>query len=126
MYEYKCRECGRLYDHVISAAKYATTDKPVCCDLLMRRVYSAPSIRFDQYSDPHYNPTVGRPISSKREMLNAVKELEAEESERTGIDHHYALQDLRDWKSLGVTEDIFDAQRKNALEQGVSDPKFFK
>jgi putative FmdB family regulatory protein len=43
-YDYKCNVCGITFEYERSI--HAEADTPSCCNTLMERLYSAPSVRF--------------------------------------------------------------------------------
>lgn len=46
----------------------------------------------------HYNPTVGKPISSMNQLKSELSRASDEQSEKTGVTHNYQPVDLRELK----------------------------
>ncbi len=112
MYEYRCKACKRHWDD-----DYGMESEPcpICDAAEVVRVYSVNVDRsaFRPFS-AHYNPNLGRRISSESEMKEAMKAASAHASEATGIAHDFATADLRD-------RDVFGGNKRNGGADAVDE-----
>lgn len=44
-YDYQCNECGGVQE--LERSIHAEGDNPVCCNQTMRRIWTAPPVRFE-------------------------------------------------------------------------------
>lgn len=104
-YEYRC-DCGEEWAEVQSIAAYSTRiGEPLCstigCPGITHRVYEA--LPFTLPIEGHYNPAVGRYVSSRKDLADALKQGGEAAYLRTGIENDYQVTDLRDTDRHGVT-----------------------
>lgn len=88
-----------------STMEYGT--KPVCpvCSIPKARVYS---FAIKTSFVPHYNPSVGKFVSSQSEFDSELRRLSDQQTERTGITHNYVSRELGDSAAFHNTEDGMD------------------
>jgi len=121
-YEYRCPGCGAT-DTVVSTIASYDPDAPaqcVTCRAPMKRVYEP--LPFDMGMEGHWNPTVGRYVSGKRDFGDALKVASAEASERNGIEHNYQPIDLRDAAAVGATGEGLGATARRRHHEGKPMP----
>jgi hypothetical protein len=70
---------------------------------------------------PHFNDSVGKPVSSMWEFREALKQAAQEESEATGIAHDYTALDPRDRDAFGVSDE--GVEINTAVNRGVRLPE---
>lgn len=124
IYEYRC-ECRvkHLECSPDDPTKHLYDSKQVACESC-----STPFRRRFGFSTPammheHYNPALGRTVSSRREMREAAKVASAEATERTGILHDYQPVDLRDPSVAPDSDDGLQSQHDRAVEEGRRESK---
>lgn len=122
LYSYLCDDCGsELHDvHHTGIGMVHPTDSCPMCDGTMRRCVSQVSVIAGM--QPHFNASVGKPISSAAQFRSELSRASDEQSERTGMDHHYVPVDLADRKALGVTDEGLDNTARRRRESGMDSP----
>lgn len=88
----------------------------------MKRVFGFSLVKPMQ---EHYNPTVGRVITNKRQFADGLKVASERETLRTGIEHKYVEVDPTDSKALGVTEEGLDTTARRLVAEGKKDVKTY-
>lgn len=100
LYDWKCRGCGRTK---------LTEDRsapPFCqiCEQAYGRNYRGIGFHRKGSIDPHFNRSLGMPISNDREFREELKKVGAQMSERLGMDTNYQPVDRGDPDRYGVGE----------------------
>jgi DNA-directed RNA polymerase subunit RPC12/RpoP len=117
IYEYKCPVCGW---RTTSTERGDRLQGRVCHQCghrgPMHRVFSI-SVR--PAMQEHFNPTVGKPISSMRQFDDELKRKSEEYTLRTGIEAKFVSHDPHEAKSLGVTNEGLDSTNAKRAEQGL-------
>jgi hypothetical protein len=112
-YDYLCRSCG-----------YATNDElflrvgeahpgacPMCHGVLVRavcRVSISRGMDWGGTFQPHFNQTVGQPVTSLRDFHAKLAAKARENTEATGIEHTYVTTDPRDRDTHGITDEALE------------------
>lgn len=90
-----------------------------CAEPFRRRFgFSTPAMMHE-----HYNASLGRVVSSRREMREAAKVASAEATERTGILHDFQPVDLRDPSVAPDSDDGLQSQHDRAVVEGRKESK---
>jgi hypothetical protein len=84
------------------------------CGATLKRDYS--TVQLAPVMQEHYNPSVNKPISSTRQLMDEFKRKSDEASEQTGIEHRYVPADVKD---LGGTDAGLDATNARRVKQGM-------
>ena len=123
-YEYRC-ECRVKHitcDPDDSTKQLYDSKQMFCesCAAVFRRRFgfSTPAMMHE-----HYNPALGRTVSSRREMREAAKMASERATERTGIFHDYQPVDLRDPSVAPDSDDGLQSQHDRAVEEGRKESK---
>lgn len=122
-YEYHCPKCGAT-DSVFSLiGDYDPDSKPECihCRVPMGRRYSP--LPFQMGLEGHYNPTVGRYVTGRKDFDEGLKQASEAASERNGIPHNFQYVDMRDTEALGVTGDGLGETFRRQHHEGKPIPK---
>lgn len=99
LYEYRCKACGDFWQ----SSTYGLDGEPCPCGGgMVTRVYS---FAFQRDMPPHFNPGMGKYVSSKRALEDDLKRQSEEATARTGVEHSFASADLRDRDIFPVTEE---------------------
>lgn len=115
--EYKCRTCGLTELSFTRADSIGPCKDPACSGELRRKF----SIGIQRDLPEHYNPTLGRVISSNREFDEGLKQLSREYTERTGIEANFVRHDpVADAKYLGASGDGIDESNRVRASQGLA------
>lgn len=98
LYEFKCQSCRTIS----TTMDYGVVPDCQVCKTAMNKVFSF-------YAKPmfkgHFNPSVGKYVSSQREFDEALKIAGADATERTGIPHNYVSTEVGDADAFGVSEE---------------------
>lgn len=119
VYSYQCKECGDATDIVCSIGEYTTRrgSPPLCsCDVAMQRRYDAPNIKpgFQE----HYNPSLGKRVSKRRELTSDLSRLSDETSERMGgMPVKFAPIDPNDAKCMTERKGVESRRKKARVRQ---------
>ena len=114
LYEYRCRECkvrwtseeyGLDEDATHLCDGWLSSSNPPRLGTIAR-VYS---FSFHREFQPHYNMSVGAPVSSKRQLENDLRRKSEEATARTGVLHDYRHADPRDRDIFPVTHEGLDS-----------------
>lgn len=100
MYEWKCKRCGT----VSISLTYGVAPGCTICDVTddQHRVYT---FHTKAMFVPHFNPSVGRYVTSQADFTEALKEAGAREEQRTGIATSYVAREQGDADAFGVSEE---------------------
>ena len=71
----------------------------------------------------HFNYTVGKVISDKKQFAAELDRKSAEMTERTGTPHNYVPVDLSDKESLRVSDEGMDSTLRRQTETGQREVK---
>jgi hypothetical protein len=116
IYEYKCPECDQ---------RYTSTDR---CDRLgqtcrlcehpgpLHRVFS---IAVHRPIHVHYNETVGKTVTGKKDFANKLRQKGEEYTARTGIETNYQPIEPGDIKQH-VTEEGLDGTNRERVKRGMA------
>lgn len=115
IYEYKCRTCGAIATSRHRADTIGPCDDPDCSGRLTR-LYS---ISVKPGMQEHFNPTVGKHISSMRQFSDELKVASEEYTMRTGIEAKFVPHDPHDAKALGVTGEGLDTTNRERVAKGL-------
>jgi hypothetical protein len=113
IYEYKCRSCGTVETSDVRADSMG--ECPNCFGYLTR-LYS---VSVAKSMPEHFNPTVGKHISSMRQFDDELKRKSDEYYLRTGIEAKFVSHDASDAAALGVTNEGIDASNRQRHKEGV-------
>lgn len=107
IYEYKCDNCNTIW----TTTQYGRESSPCPdCTRPIRRLFS---FAIAKSMPDHFNDSVGRYVTNKRDLSDELKRKSEDAMERTGIPHDFQFGDLRDKDLFGVTgeglEDTFNA-----------------
>lgn len=133
-YEYRC-ECGNRRAYVMTIREYGLLieahDLPPMCfecgEHFMKRIYTPPSTPKPTF-EAGFNHSFGRHFDTHQQLVDHADRESAARTERTGIEHSFALHDGRDpefAKEHGVTEQGLDATRARNRESGLTDRSTF-
>ena len=103
VYEYKCEE-GHRFDRELARdlseayvgrpcfqGEFADDGRIQMCKKPLKRVYS--SVQFASVMQEHFNPSVGKPISSMSQYRDELKRASERATEKTGILHNFQPAD---------------------------------
>lgn len=85
VYEFES-PCGAMLSTCRPMTANTQTKTCPCCDLEARRVYGSFSFRRFQ---EHFNPAVGKVVSSEKEFRDDLKKASEEATRKTGIVHNF-------------------------------------
>ena len=71
----------------------------------------------------HFNHSVGKPISDRRQFAAELRRKSEEMTERTGTPHNYVAVDLGDKTGLNVTDEGMDSTLRRQTETGQREVK---
>ncbi len=107
-YGYSCKSCG----YSVELSTPNPTDIQCSCGGSFTRIYSFSIAKSFQ---PHYNPSVGRYVTSRSDFNDALKQHSDEASEKTGVYHNFKPYDARDHEAFGLSsDDLADANESRA------------
>lgn len=112
VYEYRCPSCGMTNRTVSPIKDYDPDAKPDCidCRVQMARVFDP--LPFQMPMPGHFNNSLGRYVTGKRDFQDGLKVASEEATERNGIPHNFVMVDGRDHEAAGVTgEGLHETQR---------------
>jgi predicted nucleic acid-binding Zn-ribbon protein len=107
-YQYRCDGCGSLFT---TESREITVPCPVC-GLRPKRVWAfthSPSMQ------EHFNHSIGKYVSNKRDFYDGLKRQSDDSSERMGMDvdlQPLSPSDMAEASSHGVTEEGLDVTRQ--------------
>lgn len=110
-YGYSCKSCG----FSVELSTSQPSDIQCSCGGSFTRIYAFSIAKSFQ---PHFNPSVGRYVTSRSDLNDAFKVISDDASTRTGIYHNFKPYDVQDHEAFGLTsDDLEDA--KESLGKGV-------
>ena len=99
LYEFKCRECGTIS----TVTTYGVIPPcQMCGSSSVKRKYS---FYVEKSFVPHFNPSVGKYVSSQRQFNDELKVLSDEQTLRTGIPHNYVPTEMGDRAGFGISDE---------------------
>jgi hypothetical protein len=117
LYEYRCSSCSvPYYRDLHSSLRDSPVGEP--CDLcsgLLRRSYS---FTFPTPFTPHYNQSIGRHVSSRRQFQDEVHRMNEYNTARTGIEHNARVVDFQDLAPAGDVDPaklVHDSKKARGL-----------
>lgn len=121
-FSYLCDECGNEYIDVVRVCVGEVHPSASCpfCDGTMRRAITG--IQIVQGMQPHFNVSLGKPISSNAQFRSELTRKSDEMSAITGAEHRFVPVDLNDKKALGVTDEGLDTTARMRRETGLDSP----
>lgn len=118
-YDYECDACGAGQSHIFSIADYEhIKDVPFACPCDKGWARRKFSFSFRMPFSDGYAPTLGRHVTGDRDLREGMRIASAQATERTGIEHNFQPIDVRDHKTLGVTEEGLAADNKLRHDRG--------
>lgn len=87
-----------------------------CCDLEARRVYS--DFSFHRYTE-HYNPSVGKVVSSDEQFRTELKKASEDATRRTGVEHNFVPMEMP-----GKIEERPGTESQFRTRRAMGDPRF--
>lgn len=126
-YDYKCDECSAIHREHCSPdadikARLDQNTTPCTCGGTYHRVFGFGMVPVMQ---EHYNHTVGKTISSMREMKDELKRNADAQMARDGIPRSYAPVDHRDLMAAAMEEfgdDGLQSQHDGQVARGEKPP----
>lgn len=124
-FDYLCQQCGRGTIHEDFSPigqKHPQGRRCVCGGVLRRSVSHVRVVKGMSWDfQPHYNDTVGAPVSSIREFNELLHVRSNEQTEATGMQHDYQPVDPRDRAAFGITDEHVDSieQRNRGVDLAV-------
>lgn len=120
VYQYRCGACLEYGEKWQSLKEDRLVVCPDCHEPELRRVYS---FNFASMMHEHFDYTVGKVISDRKQFVAELRRHSEEATERTGIPHNYVPVDLGDKDALNVTEEGMDSTIRRKTEQGEREVK---
>ncbi len=120
VYLYRCGACLANGEKWQSIKEDRLVVCPECHEPELRRVYS---FSLATVMHEHFDHTVGKVISDRRQFVSELKRKSEEATERTGIPHNYVPVDLSDRESLNVTEEGMDSTLRRTTNEGKREVK---
>jgi hypothetical protein len=115
-YDFKCT--GPDCEHIQEVGDRHKSYKCPFCNFPLKRVWSlfhsTPII-----TEPVFNPSLGKFVSGKADMMEKFKVASASASERLNMDVNYQPVDLAQKGSIGVTDEGLDSTYKQAHDSKV-------
>lgn len=76
IYEYRCAECGEIFERMLRVADYTPTS--LCstegCSGVGSRIYTPPYFSVDNYDRMGYQPSAGRAFKNRSDFKDYLKE----------------------------------------------------
>lgn len=120
-FDYLCQTCGRgtIYEDFAGIGQPHPLHRRCVCGGVLRRSVSHVRVVKGMSWDfqPHYNDTVGAPVSSMHEFNELLKVRSMEQTENTGMEHNYQPVDPRDRAAFGITDEALESI--DAANRGV-------
>lgn len=112
-YDYQCRNCGAgTTDELFLPIGHTHPNTcRLCGGVLVRAVCRVSIHRGMGWGDtfqPHFNQTVGAPVTSLRDFHAKLAAKARENTEATGIEHTYVTTDPRDRDTHGITDEALE------------------
>lgn len=102
--------------------RYDGSDVAIKCHRMAKRKFG---FSFVAPMPEHYNPSVGRVISSDKQHREALKIATDESNERLNLNQNFVPVDMNDKEALGVTDEGLDATRKQLVDSGEVERKLY-
>jgi len=118
VYLYRCRACQVLGEKFQHHTDDPLSDCPECGRPMLRRVYS---LNFTSVTHEHFNHTVGKMISDRKQFERELKLASDKATERTGSQVNYVSVDMNDREGLRVTDEGMDSTLRRQTETGRRD-----
>lgn len=127
VYEYICAKRSDVHPPTFYQWSFAEHDAfrnnvrcPIC-DGPATQVMGSPS--FHRGLEGHFNQSLGRYVSGRREYEDGLKAASERATLRTGVVHDYKPIDLRDKERAGVTDEGLDSTRRVQVATGQTEVK---
>lgn len=118
-YQYRCRHCGAVQDLIQPVSTSRPPHLRCRCGEDARRVFG---FSIAPLMEGHYNPTVGRYVSGKRDFNAALRTASSKATDSTGIVHDFQPVDLRDKTHHNITDEGMKATHDAKVRAGTIDP----
>ena len=120
VYSYRCGSCESLGekwqhhtdDHLLTC--------PECGVDALKRVFS---FKMQPIMHEHFNHTVGKPISDRKQFQRELDHAADKETERTGRQVNYVPVDMNDREGLRVTDEGMDSTLRRKTKTGEREVK---
>lgn len=116
LYEFRCA-CG----DILSTTRPMTADTQLkyhdACGLDAQRIYS--NFSFTRFTE-HFNPAVGKVVSSKQEFLDDLKKASEDATRKTGIEHNFVPMEM----PSGIDPDKPGMDEQFRTRRKMGDPRF--
>lgn len=113
IYAYKCNQCDLMVDSTIRDDSLGPCTE---CPGELRRKFI---IRMDRVMQAHFNPTLGKEVSSLRTFDNEMRRESEIRSNELGMEHRFERVDPSDKEALGVTDEGIDASNRIRRAKGL-------
>jgi hypothetical protein len=117
-YSYECEACG--YESIEAEFRPVGGTLGRTCDLcggLLRRIVC---FAFKRGMREHFNPTIGRYVTSSHDFAEGLKQASESASLASGLDHNFVPVDLRDPAACGVTDEGLDDTFRKRHNAGLT------
>lgn len=121
-YDYKCQNCGAEMDDDSFrpiGSPHPSRKCPLCGGVFLRaicRVSIQRGMDWGGSFQPHFNQTVGEPVTSLRDFHEKLAAKARANTEATGIEHVYTTTDPRDRAAFGITDEAVELNE--AVDRG--------
>lgn len=115
VYEYKCSDGHRM----VHSKRFDPADIDLACPVMVDRTLCQQPLKrvfsfsFHRPMGEHFNHSVGKYVSNKRQFSDELKKRSEADSERLGMPVNYQPVDLHDAGSLGVESDALERPSGN-------------
>lgn len=99
VFEYKCDVCYQTLELPIRQEQFTCPD---CSTGTMKRSFS---FAIKSSFQAHFNPSLGRYVSSRQELDDGFKTISETASNATGIHHNFVAHDINDHQAFGLTDE---------------------
>lgn len=116
LYAYECPNCGQEYESLKRGLESTTLCQ---CESPIKRKWM---VNLQRPMPDHYNTSVGKYVTGKRQLTDEFKRMSDNMTERTGIPHNYVPVDPNDKETFGVTDEGLQATHDRMVKQGMKPP----
>lgn len=115
VYEYKCRECGQVYE----SQRRGAEGECLRCPGQVKRVFGFSYVAPMQ---EHFNNSVGKVIRTDAQLKSEFARLSDEAEMYTGNPHKFVPIDPHDKEALGVTDEGLASTHDQQVAEGRKEP----